>query len=308
MPSAAPAGDAPAGNALAARVPRRVWALVGAGIVSYGLSSILVRAAGDVEPLAIAVWRAAFVTLALAPAVLWKVRTELARMPVRTWALVAASGVLLGLHFCAWIASVQLTTVAAASVLVTTSPLWIGLLGALGVGDRPGRRTMWAIGAGTLGAVLIGVSGGGGGPAPPSPLLGNALALGAAVLVSGYYLAGQSVRRGASFLAYFAPVNAVAAITLLVVCGATGTPLGLPPETLAWCFAMAVGPGLVGHGSFAVALGYVPASTLSLLGLAEPVIASALAVVLFAEVPSAVALGGMALVLVSIASVVRGRG
>ena len=300
MPSAAPAGNAPA-----ARVPRRVWALVGAGIVSYGLSSILVRAAGDVEPLAIAVWRAAFVTLALAPAVLWKARTELARMPVRTWALVAASGVLLGLHFCAWIASVQLTTVAAASVLVTTSPLWIGLLGALGVGDRPGRRTVWAIGAGTLGAVLIGVSGGGGGPLPPSPLFGNALALGAAVLVAVYFLVGRSVRQSVSFLAYFGPVNAVAALTAAAVCVATGTPIGLPTNALMWVAVMAFGPGLLGHGSFAFALEFVPASTLGLLALAEPVLASVIALALFGETPGAVAVAGMFAVLASIAAAVR---
>ena len=295
------------GGSAPARVPGRLWVLLAAGLVCYGLSSILVRAAGPAPPLAIALWRTVFVTALLAPAAVVRARGEIAAMPRRAWALIGASGVVLGLHFAAWIVSVQLTTVAAASVLVTTSPLWLAGLGLVGIGGRPSRRTLVAVGVGVVGAATIGLGGSAGVP-PPAPGVGNALALGAAVLVSGYYLAGQSVRRGASFLAYFAPVNAVAAITLLVVCGATGTPLGLPPETLAWCFAMAVGPGLIGHGSFAVALGYVPASTLSLLGLAEPVIASALAVVLFAEVPSVLALGGMALVLVSIASVVRGRG
>ena len=228
-------------------------------------------------------------------------------MPRRSWALVCASGVVLGLHFATWIVSVQLTTVAAASVLVTTTPLWIAGLGLAGVGARPSRRTLVAVAVGVVGAALIGLGGSAGVP-PPSPAAGNALALGAAGLVSLYYLAGQRVRQGASFLAYFAPVNAVAAVTILVVCLAAGVPLGVSREVLLWCFAMAVGPGLVGHGSFAVALGYLPASTLSLLGLAEPVIASALAVVLFSEVPSLVALGGMVAVLASIVVVVRGRG
>lgn len=300
MPVVAHGGEAPT-----APVPRRVWMLVGAGLLSYGFSSILVRAAGDVEPLAIAVWRAAFVTLALAPPALWTARAEMARMPRRSWALVGASGVLLGLHFAAWIASVQLTTVAAASVLVTTSPLWIGALGALGVGDRPGRRTVIAIGVGTLGAVLIGVGGGGGGPAPPSPLVGNALALGAAVLIAVYFLVGRSVRQSVSFLAYFGPVNAVAALTAAAVCVATGTPMGLPPHTLLWVAAMAFGPGLLGHGSFALALGFVPPATLALLALAEPVLASVIAAILFSETPGAVAVAGMLAVLVSIAVAVR---
>ncbi len=289
------------------RVPAWIWVLLGFGLVCYGLSSILVRLAGPgVPPLPLALWRTLFVTLLLVPVALAKAGGEMAAMERREWGLIAASGIGLGLHFAMWIVAVQLTSVAAVSVLVTTTPLWIAVLGLLGVGLRPSRRTLAAVGVGVVGAALIGLGGSAGAP-PPSPALGNALALGAAVLVSLYYLAGQRVRARRSFLAYFAPVNAVAAVTIAVVCVATGTPMGLPPEALAWCFAMAVGPGLIGHGSFATALGFLPASTLSLMSLAEPVIASILAAFLFAEVPAALALAGMTLVLVSIATVVRGR-
>ncbi len=301
-----PAAHVPAARVPAARAPAAVWALLGVGLVCYGLSSILVRLAGPVPPLPLALWRTLFVTALLAPAALLRVRGEMAAMDRREWALVGAAGVALGLHFATWIVSVQLTSVAAASVLVTTTPLWIAVLGLLGVGGRPSRRTLVAVGVGVVGAALIGL-GGSAGARPPQPALGNALALLAAVLVSAYYLAGQRVRARRSFLAYFAPVNAAAAVTIAAVCLATGTPMGLPPAALAWCFAMAVGPGLVGHGSFAVALGYLPASTLSLLSLAEPVIASVLAAMLFAEVPAPLALAGMAAVLVSIATVVRRR-
>lgn len=288
-------------------VPGAIWALLGVGLLCYGSSSILVRAAGPVEPLAIAAWRTTFVALLLAPAAAVKASGELVRMSRRDWALVVASGVLLGFHFIAWIVSVQLTTVAAASVLVTTSPLWIAVFGALGFGARADRRTLLAVGLGVAGAALVGLGGAVGGPAPAGAAVGNALALGAAALVSVYYLVGQGVRQRASFLAFFAPVNAVAALTALLACWVSGTSLALPPETVALCFAMAVGPGLVGHGSFASALRHVPASTLSLLSLAEPVLASAMAVVLFGEMPAGLALAGMAGVLVSIAVVVTAR-
>ena len=61
-------------------------------------------------------------------------------------------------------------------------------------------------------------------------------------------------------------------------------------------------------GSVIVFLHGYGADGADLLGLAEPVIASVLAVLLFAEVPSGVALVGMAAVLASIGVVVRGRG
>ncbi|HEX8385147.1 MAG TPA: EamA family transporter, partial [Rubricoccaceae bacterium] len=117
----------------AARAPAGGWALLGVGLLCYGLSSILVRAAGPVEPMALAAWRTVFVTVLLAPAAAVKARGELARMSRREWALVVGSGVVLGLHFLTWIVSVQLTTVAAASVLVTTSPLWIAVFGLAGI-------------------------------------------------------------------------------------------------------------------------------------------------------------------------------
>lgn len=289
------------------RVPPGVWVALVVGLASYGSSAVLIRAAGPVEPLALATWRTAFVALMLAPPALARARGEMRRMAPRSLALIGVSGVLLGLHFSAWIASVQLTTVAAAAVLVTTTPLWVGAAGLLGIGARPTTRTLAAIGVGVVGAVLIGLSGEGSGPVPPNAALGNALALGASVLIAAYTIVGSSVREGASFLAYFAPVNAVAAVTAGVVCASSGASLAMSPEAFAWCAVMAVGPGLVGHGSFALALGYLSAATLSLLTLAEPVIATLLALALFGETPGALAVAGIVCVIVSIAVVVRRR-
>ena len=297
---------APAAGAAAAaprRVPPGVWAALVVGLASYGSSAVLIRAAGPVEPLAIAAWRTALVALALAPVALVRAGAEMRRLPQRSWALTLASGVLLGLHFSAWIASVQLTTVASAAVLVTTTPLWVGMAGLAGVGERPTPWTLAAIGVGVIGAALIGLGGAGEGPVPPDAPLGNALALGASVLVAAYTVVGAGVRRGASFLAYFAPVNAVAAATAGAVCVLGGASLVLPAEALGWVAAMAAGPGLVGHGSFALALGYVPAARLSLLTLSEPVLATGLAFALFHETPGVAAAVGMALVLGSIALV-----
>ena len=299
-----PSRALPAGARTATRTPAAIWAGIGVGLVAYGLSSILIRAAGPAEPLAIAAWRTLFVALLLVPAAAWTAGAEIRALDARAWRLIGASGVLLGLHFVIWIASVQLTSVAAAAVLVTTSPLWIAVLGALGLGTRPDGRALVAVAVGIAGAALIGLSEATSAATPPTASLGNGMALVAAILVAGYFLVGGSVRSHTSFLAFFAPVNAIAAATAFGVCVVTGTPVGLPAETLAWCVAMAIGPGLVGHGAFALALGYVAPPTLSLLTLAEPVIATLLAVVLFAEVPGTGAVAGMVLVLASIGAVV----
>lgn len=285
-------------------VPRAVWALIAFGLLSFGSSAILVRYAGAVPGLTIAAARTVLVALVVAPVAIARERRAFAALALRDrWAMVAA-GVLLGLHFGAWIESVQRTTVATASVLVTTSPLFLVGFGALGWGDRPSRATLWAVAAGVAGAALIGVSERGAGSAS-APVLGAALAVSAAALVAAYLLIGRAVRQHTSALAYFAALSAVGAATTVAVAAAAGAPLMPPRAAWGWIAAMALGPGLLGHGAMVVALRYLPATTVGLLSLAEPVLATVLAVVLLAESPSPLAVVGIGLVLGSIAAIVR---
>ena len=284
--------------------PARVWALVVAGLIAVGASPILIRLAGDAPALALAAGRTITVTVLMVPLALVQARDELAAFEGRDWALALGAGVLLGLHFMSWIVSVQLTSVASASVLVTMSPIFIAVLGAVFLSERPSRRTAAAIGVAVVGATMIGLSEGTSVEAYPNPPLGNSLALLAAVLVSVYLLIGRAVRRKTSFLAYFAPLNAAAAATCVAGCLVAGVPLALPLEAAVLAVLMGLGPGLLGHGSFAYALKYLPAALIGLLSLAEPVIASTVALVAFQEIPSATGVIGMVVVLAAIAAVV----
>ena len=287
--------------------PARVWVAVVAGLAAIGISPILIRYAGDAPALTLAAWRTGAVTLAAAPLALRAPeRAELAAFTARDWGLVGCAGVFLGGHFMTWIVSVQLTSVASASVLVTMSPIFIAVLGALVLKERPSRRLVAAIGVAVVGAAFIGLSEDASGTYP-NPALGNALALGAALLVSVYLLIGRAVRQRTSLWTYFFPLNAVACATCLACCLAAGVPLALSPPVAVLAVAMGLGPGLVGHGSFTYALAYLPAALIGLLSLGEPIIASVAALVLFGETPAALAVVGMAVVLAAIAAVVTSR-
>ena len=287
--------------------PAAVWALVGVGLVAFGSSPILIRAAGDVPALALAAWRTATVALVLAPVALAWSRAEIASLPRRDLALVGGAGVLLGLHFMAWIVSVQLTSVASAAVLVTTTPVFIAVLGAVFLSERPSGRTAAGIAVAVAGAVLIALADRAEPGVYPDPALGAALALGASLLMSVYLLIGRAVRQRVGFVAYFWTLNVAAAVTCGVGCVVAGVPLGLPLPAALLAVAMGLGPGLLGHGSFAGAVRYLPAALLGLLGLAEPILASVGALVWFGEVPPPLAVVGMATVLAAIAAVIAGR-
>lgn len=283
-------------------VPARVVGLLGAGLVAIGFSPILVRFASEAPGIVVALWRTGFAALLLIPVVLARRKDVLQRLSLRDNVLIVVSGILLGAHFVTWIESLYHTSVASASVLVTTSPIFIALLGFLFLRERLSFRTILAIAVAVGGALLISYSDGSN-QTYPTARLGNLLALTAALCFSIYLLIGRAVRRRLSLLTYLFPLYVVTALTTLAVALAQGVDLIPSASVLMLCLMMAVGPQLLGHGSFNYAVKYVPAAIIGLLSLLEPVIASGLAYVFFDEQPSTVALLGMMLVLLAVASV-----
>lgn len=278
-------------------IPLRVPILVIAGLLSFGFSPILIRFADDAPGIAIAVWRTVIATALLAPFAVRRVGPVVRRMSRREKTLIVASGVFLGIHFITWIESLYYTSVASASVLVTSSPIFIAILGYLFLNERLTRQTAIAIVLAISGSVLL--SWGDYNDAQmPNALLGNGLAFFAALLVSFYLIIGRYVRRRVSWLAYVFPLYFVVACTTLVGAWVLDVPLfGYSWSFYGFCALMAIGPQIIGHGSFNYALGYLSAVLLGLLTLTEPVIASVLAYLIFGEVPKVLAAVGMCIVL-----------
>jgi drug/metabolite transporter (DMT)-like permease len=292
--------------------PTSVYWVLLVGLITFSLSPILVRLAGEAPGLTIAVWRTLIAAAVLMPFALIRARGEIMALDRRDLLLIAAAGILLGLHFVGWIESLYHTTVASASVLVTTSPIFLALLGYVFLGERISKPVGAAIGLAVVGASLIGLgdlSASTGTRVAGEPLLGNALALAASLVFSVYLLVGRVVRQKTSWLAYVFPLYAVAGMTALVIALLLETPLlGFRPGFYVLCAAMALGPQLLGHGSFNYAVRYIAAAMLGLLSLVEPVGASLLAYLLFGERPGVLAASGMVVVLVAISfAILQGR-
>jgi len=288
--------------------PPRVYVVLTLGVLSFAFAPILVRWAGDVPALAIAVWRTVTAAAVLLPAAAVRIGPEVRRFTYRDVGLIAVAGIFLGLHFIAWIESLSHTTVASASVLVTTSPLLLAILGYLILDERLSTTTVAAIGAAVGGAVLIGWADAGKVDLGRGALVGNSLAFGGAVLVSVYLLIGRVVRQQVSWLAYVTPLYSVAALTALLAALVKGTPLlGYSWTMYGLCAGLALGPQVLGHGSFNYALQYVPAAIVGLLALLEPVGASILAYIFFGEVPPFTSIFGMVVVMGGVAVVVWRR-
>ena len=283
--------------------PRIVLALT-AGVLSFVFAPILVRWANEAPGLTIAVWRTSTAALVLLPGLAY-VYDEVAAFSRTDWLLIGASGTALGAHFIAWIEALYHTSVASVSVLATTSPVFVAVLGYLVLKER----LSWPVVAGIVvavgGAALMGATDAGGIALGGSAWVGNLLALSAALLVSVYLLIGRAVRQHVSWLAYIIPLYTVAAVVTLGAALVQGAPLGGHAPVVYVCsIALALGPQVIGHGAFNFALQRVPAALVGMLALLEPVGASILALWFFGEAPGIWAAIGMVIVLAGVAFVI----
>lgn len=275
---------------------------LGVAVLCVSFGSIFVRSA-QAPALAVAFYRTAFATLLLLPFAWSAARDSWPRLPGRAWLAMLGAGVALALHFATWIASLSLTSVAASVLLVNTTPLVSLALAFFVLGERAQRvvivGTLLAI-SGT--AVIVHADS----MAGPSPLKGDLLALAGALTLSLYHLAGRGLRAVLPLPAYLLGVWSSAALTLLGMALAFGTPLsGHAPRAWACFLALALVPTLLGHGLVNHALRQVEAPTVGLFLLGEPVGATLLAWLIFAELPGpATWLGGL-IVLVALVLVAR---
>ena len=264
-----------------------LWMVV--GVVAISTSPILIRLAA-VPALALAFWRCLAGAAVLAPFARRGRAGGLARGDL---ALLGAAGVFLAAHFALWNASLALTSVGAATTLVSCTPLFVGI-GARFLGEAPGRRTWAGIALATVGAVVIGVSDALAGPVAgaqatgASGLLGDVLAFAGAAAVAVYLLIGRVMRQRLPVSTYAASVYGTAAAVLLPACLLTGSSLGgyAAGSWLALA-GVVVGPQLLGHTVFNSLLTSVSATVVSVVLLIEPVGATALAWLLFHELPAA---------------------
>lgn len=264
-------------------------------------AAVLVRLA-DAPPATVAFWRLVFsLLIPTIPALLvtgeWRQLRGIGRAE---WAWMVVAGACLALHFVTWFMSLGYTSVASSTVLLATHPLWVGVLSALFLREPPARLEWIGIAAAVAGAAIVGW---GDVRAGSDPLLGDGLALLAALMLAVYVIAGRRVRPRLGLWSYVAVVYSVGAILTGVLALTTGAELIGYSASTWWAFvALAVGPMLLGHTGFNWALRYVRAYVVSVLQLLEPIGATIIAVLVLGrgEVPSANTLVGGVVILLGV--------
>ena len=273
-------------------------------VVCISTGSIFVRMA-SAPPLAVAFYRIFLASVLLAPFAAASAARSWPALPGRARALLVASEVALGVHFATWIASLSFTSVAASVLLVNTTPLFTLAFSRAFLGETVGPRVMAAMGLAIAGAGLIAV---GDWAEGTNSLTGDLLALVGAVTMSLYHVIGRGLRAALPLDAYVLAVWSTAAATLAGLSLAARVSLaGYSPRTYAFLLALALIPTLGGHGLVNRSLRLLPAPTVGLFLLGEPVGATILAYLFFHEVPGTWTLAGGAVVLAALTMLVLGE-
>jgi drug/metabolite transporter (DMT)-like permease len=252
--------------------------------------------------LAIAFWRNAAGAALLLPVLLLRERATLAGLRARQLVSSVLAGLFLAAHFAAWLPSLSMTTVAASTALVTTTPIWTALAARFS-GVRLPRPVWWGLGLAVVGAALIaGVDI----TVSWEALAGDGLALLGAICAGGYMLAGSRARERLTTSAYAVVCYSTCAAALAVAALAAGIPLaGFSARDWWLIAAITVCAQLLGHTLLNLVLSTVGPTVVGLAILLEVPGALLVALGLLHQAPPLLALPGMVAVVLGVALVIR---
>ncbi len=271
--------------------------LLAVAILAISTGAPFARWAAPADPIAIAALRVGFASILLF-ALGWRDIGALRRVKRGDAPYVVLAGVLLGIHFGSWIASLSFTSTAASVALVCTNPIFAALFGTL-LGDRvrPREITGIVVAAGGC-AVLAGGDWSAGGDA----LIGDGLALVGAASAAGYLVVGRRLREALPLLPYLGVVNAIAAVGLIAATIVMGVNIvALEPIAYVACAGAALVASTLGHSLLNAAVRVTPTHLVALAILGEPIGSSLITWIAFGEQPPVHAVLGGAIVLAGIA-------
>ena len=279
--------------------PTWVEALMMTSVIVAISSSGPVIALSAAPVLAMAVWRCVFASALTMPlAFRGSGFRGLTRAQIRGCAL---AGVALAIHFCLWIPSVRLTSVADSVALVATQPIWM-LLMAKRLGQQIPARVWWGIAVAFTGVlVVVGVDFG----VSTRALLGDVMSVASAVAAGAYLMIGGHVRASVNNSVYTVIVYGVAAGAIAIVAVVTHTQLwGFSHRDWMLIGVLTLGAQLLGHSLMSRLMDTTPAAIVGIAVLFEPPGAAIFAGILLHQHIPPVALIGMAIILIGLVIVV----
>ena len=265
------------------------------------------QALAEAAPLAIAAWRLGLASLFFI-GLSWLGRGKAVSRPISTAARLRLllAGLCLAAHFVTWFAALDRTSVARATLLACTTPLWTTAGGFLLGRRRPSVRDLAALAVAGLGLWLVTQTSDQ--TATRTTLLGDLFGLSAGLLFGSYLLCVEGLHETISSQHQVTLAYSVAAgvlwTALLLRGGAT---LSYSASVWRALLGMTLGPQIFGHTLLNWSLRHFSSSLVAFSILLEPVIAALLAWYLLGQALTTSQMFGGLLVLIALALVIGAK-
>jgi drug/metabolite transporter (DMT)-like permease len=271
----------------------------------FGTAAIFINFLRGLGAFSIALWRLVFASIFIVLILIVLRRPIVQNQFRKNWLRILFLGFLIGSHFILFVSAVLDTTILNATVLVNTTPIWSMIVSSLIFKLKPSRLAVVGILTSFLGVGLLTYGDASSGVWTIS-LKGDVEAILAAVVEAFYLSYGRDTRGKTPLLNLMLMMYMFSITTVLVVGVAMHSDFSLPTQLSLLLALIGLGllPTAMAHTFYFSSLSHLKSFETATMAFLEPIVATLLGILIFAQVPSALFVLGAVLVLSGLVSVV----
>lgn len=261
-------------------------------LLAVSTSSVMARFLPEVSSIVIALWRLVFASFAVWLYSFFKPQNKIKKQNIIPFVL---SGFFLGLHFICFYQAVKLTSIANATLLGITAPMFTLLIERFVFKRKFKKIVFIGFAVALFGTLMItGFSA----STTDSAEIGKLYGLSAALCIAVVYLLANKIRAETSTVSYTRLLYLIAALFLFVIASTNGENIfELNKSDYLWLLALGLIPTILGHSLLYYGIKFTSPTIIASVPLGEPVIASVLAWMIFLEKVPFITLAGGILIL-----------
>lgn len=258
-------------------------------LLSVSTSSIIARFLPEVSAVVISFWR-----LSIASLLVWTYTgfNHQVSLDKKNHKLYILSGLFLALHFTCFYGAVKHTSIANATLLGITAPMFTILFEKYILKRSLKPLVLLGFVIALCGTIIIY----GSGPIiNDGSMLGKLFGLFAALFIALVYILANKLRVNTNTIAYTRMLYTIGAFFLLIISIISGNNvIAVQSNQVVWLILLGIVPTILGHSLFYYAIKYTSPTIIASVPLGEPIIASILAWILFLEeIPVITLIGGI---------------
>ena len=245
---------------------------------SVSSTSLIIRHVSSVPALTLAFWR-----MLSAGGMLWvySIKTQKKKITPKNRKRILLAGFFLGLHFAMFFVGVRNTSVASATLLANTGPIFTAIIAWIN-NTRFHKLVYYGLFLSVFGVVVIQ---GFDFIHESNSLIGNTLSLLSGFCLAITYVFASKIRTKTTALSYGRSVFIIAALTIGIIAIISGNSLfDFEITTIPWFLFLGLVPSILGHNMLNYCIKYLSPTAVASVPLGEPVIASIFGYFIFSEI------------------------